>query len=234
MCGNPRTNTLTKSRSKPQTFHGISLRVDQDRCKLSRLNPRLAYNALCCCSGTDIRWMEIWSATQLASGCVYQHVKDRQREGLEFLLGQSWFKRIWILQEVANTKTAVVVCGTMHVSARIFALAPSLLGVNPELHCQAVLDIFPGSSREDSWWSQERDLHTLLLKLAKAKRLSLEISFMLCLECLRMPGIPISCVRITQSPCSKLFARRHHSYSPLTSWAIPYIAYPLDGARVLA
>jgi hypothetical protein len=102
---------------------------------------------------SDIRWMEIWSATQLASDCVYQHVKDRQREGLELLLGRSWFKRIWILKEVANAQAAVVVCGTKSVSARIFALAPSLLGVNPEPYCQAVLDVFPGSSRKHSWWS---------------------------------------------------------------------------------
>ncbi|KAH6666117.1 ankyrin repeat-containing domain protein [Halenospora varia] len=118
---------------------------------------------------SDVRWMEMWSVTQLASDCAYQHVKGRQQEGLELLLGRPWFKRIWILQEVANARGAVVVCGTKSVLARIFALAPSLVGVNSKPHCQAVLDIFPGSSRNNSWWSQKRDLHTLLVKFGKSE-----------------------------------------------------------------
>ncbi|KIN07000.1 hypothetical protein OIDMADRAFT_139713 [Oidiodendron maius Zn] len=117
----------------------------------------------------DARWMEIWSITQRDLGYIYQHVKDRQREGLELLLRRSWFRRIWILQEVANARAAIIVCGTKSVSARIFALAPSLVGVNPELHCQAVLDIFPGSSRKYSWWSEKRDLYTLLVKFGRSE-----------------------------------------------------------------
>ena len=83
---------------------------------------------------------------------------------MECLLGRPWFKRVWILQEVANAKAAVVCSGTKSVSARIFALAPLLIGAKLEPHCQAVLDIMPGSSRKESWWSQKRDLYTLLLK----------------------------------------------------------------------
>lgn len=50
------------------------------------------------------------------------------------------------------------------VNARFFALAPFLLGIKPEYHCQAVLDIMPGPSRKNSWWNQRRDLHTLVVK----------------------------------------------------------------------
>jgi hypothetical protein len=68
------------------------------------------------------------------------------------------------LQEIANAKAVVVYAGTKSVSARIFALAPLLAGVQLTPHCQAVLDIMSDQSRKDSWWSQKRDLYTLLLK----------------------------------------------------------------------
>ncbi|KAH8650542.1 heterokaryon incompatibility protein-domain-containing protein [Tricladium varicosporioides] len=74
----------------------------------------------------------------------------RWREGMEFMLMHPWFRRIWILQEVANARRATVVCGRKSISARIFAQVPSLLGLQPEPHCQAVLDIMPGFSRKES------------------------------------------------------------------------------------
>jgi ankyrin repeat protein len=91
---------------------------------------------------------------------------DRQRNGLISLLNRSWFKRVWILQEVANARSAKIMCGSRSVSARIFAIAPALVGITPDPHCQAVLDIMPGPSRKYSWWTQNRDLHTLLLKFS--------------------------------------------------------------------
>ena len=118
---------------------------------------------------SDQRWVNIWLAVQPKLRSVHTNLMARQREGLESLLGQSWFKRVWILQEVANAQAAVVVCGTKSVSARIFALIPFLLGLKPDPHCQAVLDILPGYSRKDSWWCQKRDLHTLLVKFSKSE-----------------------------------------------------------------
>jgi ankyrin repeat protein len=43
-----------------------------------------------------------------------------------------------------------------------------LIGVNPPPHCQSILDIMPGRSREESWWSQRRDLQTLLQKFSRS------------------------------------------------------------------
>jgi len=51
------------------------------------------------------------------------------------LVTRHWFKRVWILQEVANAKAAVICSGTKSVSARIFALAPLLIGAKPEPYC---------------------------------------------------------------------------------------------------
>ncbi|KAJ9633664.1 hypothetical protein H2199_009292 [Coniosporium tulheliwenetii] len=104
--------------------------------------------------GSHAEWNDQWHA---------------QRMGLEALLKRPWFRRIWVLQEVANARVAVVVCGKKSVSARIFALVPSILKVQPDRHCQAVLDIMPGLSRKESWWSQKRDLRTLLVKFSESE-----------------------------------------------------------------
>ncbi|CAN9220044.1 unnamed protein product [Alternaria alternata] len=90
-------------------------------------------------------------------------------EGLDLLLRRPWFRRIWILQEIANAKKASILCGTMSVRAHTFALAPSLIGIKPDRHCQAVLDIMPGHLRENTWWTENRDLYNLLLKFNESR-----------------------------------------------------------------
>jgi ankyrin repeat protein len=95
---------------------------------------------------------------------IYQH-----RSGLNHLLRQSWFNRVWIIQEVAKARSAQVLCGTRSASASDIAMLPLILGVEPDTHCQAILDIMPGASRKQSWWSQSRDLYTLLLKFRKSQ-----------------------------------------------------------------
>jgi hypothetical protein len=112
----------------------------------------------------DNRWLETWSSLQLEMQTGYWDLANRQVAGLKSLLERPWFKRVWILQEVANAGRATVLSGTKSVSARVFAIAPLLLKVHPKPHCQALLDIMPGWSRESSWWSAQRDLRTLLFK----------------------------------------------------------------------
>ena len=111
-------------------------------------------------------WIHRWSFIQPGSG---EFNIVRWREGMQLMLEQSWFRRIWILQEVANARVATILCGKRSVSARIFTQIPSLIGLQPEPHCQAVLDIMPGLSRKESWWGQTRDLHTLLVKFRKSE-----------------------------------------------------------------
>jgi ankyrin repeat protein len=118
---------------------------------------------------TDQRWAELWTTIQPYLRTRHSGLEALQREGLQSLLSQRWFKRVWILQEVANAQTALVCCGWKSVQARFFALAPLLMDVKPDSHCQAVLDIMPGPSRKDSWWNQSRDLCTLLLKFGRSE-----------------------------------------------------------------
>jgi hypothetical protein len=112
----------------------------------------------------DKRWTENWSSLQLESQTGHWDIANRQLRGLKSLLERAWFKRVWILQEVANGSKSTVCSGTKSVSARVFAIAPLLLNLRPKPHCQAVLDIMPGWSRENSWWSTKRDLRALLYK----------------------------------------------------------------------
>lgn len=114
----------------------------------------------------DPRWPEIWSSLQSYLKRQQPEIEQRQSAALKSLLKRPWFKRVWILQEVANAKRATICCGRKSISAHSFALAPSLLKVQLEAHCQAVLDIFPGHSRDNSWWNAHRDLYTLLRKFS--------------------------------------------------------------------
>jgi hypothetical protein len=100
---------------------------------------------------------------------VRQDSDVEPRKGLDMLLRRPWFRRVWILQEIANAKKASVWCGAKSVRAHTFALAPSLIGVKPERHCQAVLDIMPGRLREETWWYESRDLYNLLLKFSESE-----------------------------------------------------------------
>jgi hypothetical protein len=108
------------------------------------------------------QWKKLWSS-------VPKDFVVDLRDGLDLLLSRPWFRRVWILQEIANAKKARILCGTKFVRAHIFALAPSLMGIKPERHCQAVLDIMPGSLREETWWSENRDLYNLLLKFSESE-----------------------------------------------------------------
>jgi hypothetical protein len=112
--------------------------------------------------GTDAEW-------DLGQSTPDNDRSNDYRTGLRQLLDRQWFTRVWILQEVANAQKATVCCGTWSIPANMFAEAPSLIGVEPKPHCQAVLDIMPGTSRSGSWWGQERDLYTLLSRFQASK-----------------------------------------------------------------
>jgi hypothetical protein len=115
---------------------------------------------------SDERWQHIWSDVRILWNNLHE---EAQREGLKEVLRRPWFRRVWILQEVANARSAKIMCGEKSVSARIFTVAPTILGITPDSHCQAVLDIMPGASRRYSWWSGDRHLRTLLSKFKECK-----------------------------------------------------------------
>jgi ankyrin repeat protein len=112
------------------------------------------------------QYVDIWST-------ITRHITADQNhlliEGLQSLLHRNWFRRVWIIQETANARKAEVICGSESVTTGIFALMPSLLGVSPMLHCQPILEILPGTHRDSSWYSEKRNLSTMLMKFRKSE-----------------------------------------------------------------
>lgn len=76
-----------------------------------------------------------------------------------------------VIQEVANARTAVVACGHKSVSTRAFVSFPQAAQMSLESypHCQAVLEVLPGTLRRTGWFSRERTLSTLLNKCRDAE-----------------------------------------------------------------
>ncbi|KAK4179490.1 heterokaryon incompatibility protein-domain-containing protein, partial [Triangularia setosa] len=88
----------------------------------------------------------------------------KYRQAFEALLASPWFKRVWIIQEIACSKKASILCGRKSVPSRTFAIASEFLNLAVDGHVQAVLDVMPGFRRSESWWSHTRTLGMLLLK----------------------------------------------------------------------
>ncbi|ROV96494.1 hypothetical protein VSDG_05409 [Cytospora chrysosperma] len=122
----------------------------------------------------DRRFKEMTMAGSKAEGIKFDTEFSAEfcleiQETFSKLMARPWFRRVWILQEVATSRKATVMCGRVLVSTRIFALVPTIIGFTVQEHCQAVLDIMPGHSRRLSWWSERQDLQTLLLKFAASE-----------------------------------------------------------------
>lgn len=111
----------------------------------------------------DDRWRVAWE--ELHGGDISggpSHL--RLINGLRELMAKSWFTRVWILQEVANARSAQIQCSAGTIDAMLLALAPRLLGDSIPEQPQAVLEIFPGLPRKSSWWAKDRTLGALLWK----------------------------------------------------------------------
>jgi ankyrin repeat protein len=135
-------------------------------CQLEKLTIEHAYHDW---KVTDQRWQDLWSAVKPLVDDDSTNWLLQQRHAFESILSRPWFQRVWIIQEVANARSARIMCGTATVSAAVFAVTPLLLDVQPDPHCQAILNIMPGPSRKYSWWTQDRTLHMLLLKFRWSK-----------------------------------------------------------------
>lgn len=94
----------------------------------------------------------------------YDEICGNLARTLSQLLGRPWFRRIWVIQEVACARSVVFMCGGHHISTRTFFDLAYLLGVLAKNQARAILDVLPGWRAKGSWWNQNRDLRTLLAK----------------------------------------------------------------------
>ncbi|KAH8726628.1 heterokaryon incompatibility protein-domain-containing protein, partial [Phaeosphaeriaceae sp. PMI808] len=114
----------------------------------------------------DSQWKILWNDEK-----SYEDSRALRR-GLVSLLARLWFKRSWILQEVCFARTGVVTCGTKEIAAHMFALAPWLLDLNPEAHCNAVLHMMPGATRSTRTFLSGREMrnfYSLLRRFYRSK-----------------------------------------------------------------
>ncbi|KAK2613210.1 hypothetical protein N8I77_000137 [Diaporthe amygdali] len=93
------------------------------------------------------------------------------RQALRDILRREWFSRIWVLQEGALAKSAMIICGRKGVSSRTFVVMPSVLNIDCHEGEQARLEILPGVLRANAWWSggDSTELLTLLRKFGRSK-----------------------------------------------------------------
>lgn len=99
----------------------------------------------------------------------YKDAKTPQNiSALKQLMGRQWFKRIWVLQEVAMARSARILCGSSSCPARTFSLMPSFFKIPTTEHSQAVLDLMP-RIRSHTWWARDRTLHNLLVKFQRSQ-----------------------------------------------------------------
>ncbi|CAJ0548666.1 Ff.00g022790.m01.CDS01 [Fusarium sp. VM40] len=99
----------------------------------------------------------------------YKDAKTPQNiSALKQLMGRRWFKRIWVLQEVAMARSARILCGSSSCPARTFSLMPSFFKIPTTEHSQAVLDLMP-RIRSHTWWARDRTLHNLLVKFQRSQ-----------------------------------------------------------------
>lgn len=98
----------------------------------------------------------------------------KMTSAMHTLLRNPWFRRVWVIQEVASARSAVLVCGedgyANSVSTRTFALLPSLLGIKPDVQSQGILDVIPllGGKRSGDWICGA-NLQTLLVKFQNSQ-----------------------------------------------------------------
>lgn len=114
-------------------------------------------------------WLEEWVSLSDELGGMQTELNNRRRNALAKILTRPWFERVWILQEVFSAKRASVICGWKMVPTETFVMMPRLMGINPGVHVESVLDIMPGCLRRYSWRSEEPDLRTLLRRFRASK-----------------------------------------------------------------
>ncbi|EHK41032.1 hypothetical protein TRIATDRAFT_31940 [Trichoderma atroviride IMI 206040] len=111
----------------------------------------------------DDRWEVVWtSAVQALLGNPSPRQIASLQQGYRYLLERAWFRRVWILQEAANARAGLVLCGSKTAKPWLLQVVQKPLGIAPDDHCKAVLDVMPGPWRTSSWWNRNQDLYTLL------------------------------------------------------------------------
>lgn len=145
---------------------------DDDYYLMESLQPFQKQCLQYACTGwkpEDERWAIAWIQSQGSLMREQPNHQIRLQRAFEDILGRPWFKRVWILQEIASARRADICLGGGTISARLFCLVPTLIGLTVGNHLRSVLDVMPGPYRANSWWSRPCELLTLMHKFQSAR-----------------------------------------------------------------
>ncbi|KAK7213742.1 hypothetical protein V2G26_020920 [Clonostachys chloroleuca] len=189
-------------------------------------------------------WRAIWPVMVEEQGGTESAVYVKRRTAMLGLLQREWFRRIWVLQEAASARRALIVCGWRSISSRTFALMPSLMDIEPDAHSRAVLEIMPGHLRGSCWWSEKRTLETLLWKFRSSRASDprdrvyalLGISSDACRKEVFPANYEVDIYRTAQNTISYLLFGTLHdpSLHQLPGWDLGHVFFLLETPDVLA
>ncbi|KAI3531656.1 HET domain-containing protein [Colletotrichum filicis] len=108
----------------------------------------------------DTDWARDWWT------CLQLGYSDARKlscqSGLQQLLQQAWFTRVWVIQEVSYARAASICCGFSSVPAHIFVIATQLINVELDDQRQTLMDLMPSPSNRRHGSTRKKSLHTLL------------------------------------------------------------------------
>ncbi|KAF7535670.1 hypothetical protein G7054_g5152 [Neopestalotiopsis clavispora] len=100
---------------------------------------------------------------------TYPKFHEKITHSLEDALASSWFQRVWIIQEVANSREASIFWGCTQLSVRWFVDLVRKLGMEVSTHQRAILDMLPRRRRDQLDLSSGQDLYDLLVRFSEAQ-----------------------------------------------------------------
>ncbi|KAI8944595.1 heterokaryon incompatibility protein-domain-containing protein [Xylaria longipes] len=120
-------------------------------------------------ASNDGRWDAAWQKVQTELRSQYDDLESRQREGLAYLLLSPFFRRVWIVQEVASVRRASVFCGTSSIPAHIFAICTRIEKTITNSHTSAVIGLMLKSLDTTTTPLQGKRLATLLTQFGDSE-----------------------------------------------------------------
>lgn len=118
-------------------------------------------------SGTPIDL--VWDKVKESLALQYTDFGSRIRNSVESILSAPWFRRVWIVQEVANARRALIYWGHASFQVAGFVHLVQRLGIKIDDHQTSILDMMPQKRRSQSPWSHRQDLYNLLRRFKQAK-----------------------------------------------------------------
>lgn len=111
----------------------------------------------------------VWDKVEKSLALQYIDFGARILNSVESILSAPWFRRVWIVQEVANARRALIYWGHASFQVAGFVHLVQRLGIKIDDHQTSILDMMPQKRRSQSPWSHRQDLYNLLRRFKQAK-----------------------------------------------------------------